>query len=817
MSIEPFNSAELSALLAQDDAAPGGEALERAALVSFFDLNWLAQQSGDSPRQKSVVLNASEPLDASLDLWRLRANERVGQLELLARRPDLLAKRLDEATPMPTDAVGLALQTIMRGKQGKPVEAEDDETLEATFEAATWLRAVPAMQSPDPRAIRRELSRRRRLRRMRETSARFVGRQDVLDRLDRFADDAIPKGPEIEVLPLFGIGGIGKSALLARFLRDRTGASEPGASTPLMFHLDFDRAGATAFGPVEWTFELNRQLAFLLPSVAAELDLQRKQAQKAYNARDRSAGGFSSASEAAGLEGIIHSEDDALYGLLDLALRLNIAGRTLLMVFDTVEALQVRSVDGLSRLGEWITTLRQKAGFSDIRVVLSGRVQAALPSTGWFRQLEPIPLDDLGPAHAAALLERLGVEPAQAAPVVEAFGGNPLILRLVAQLAKRMGIDVAGLAGSLEQRAQADKELVQGILYDRILTHIDDAVVQKLAHPGLALRRVDWGVIRHVLAPTCLGSEIDEAEARRLYRSLAGEVWLVDPAPDGGEGVVHRSDLRKLTMTLIWRDPDEVRRVERVYRAAIDHYETGPSRHAAHAGDEALYCRFMVRGGGMLPHLDDAAARRASDAIGTDRDELPHGNRVALSAALDEGVELDDALGLPDFLWARYVNRRGEELVRREAYADALELLERRPVPDAAPASPWRMSALDALARWDEMFERLHKSIRRGAAGPLTVPLAASWLMAGLKAGGAAGRSHAWKADVNGSVGRHAPGTGTRRAKPGDAVGVCRPDRLGAATDQAQHVRLVVEPRACVRLGQVSQRGGTRRSVPPGP
>jgi hypothetical protein len=738
--------ARLSAVGRKDDEAGSSQdLLEQAALVGFYDLNWLDERAERRQDSKSAVLNASEALDASLNLWRLKAGVREQHLRALVSDPSRLKERLKQAVPLKNDDAGQALQSLVAGGPA-PAEGSDETKLEAMLQAATWLKKVPEVPSPSPRPIRRELQRRRLQRDLSDTSERFVGRREQLDRLEAFADGPPTAEGCIPVLPVFGIGGIGKSALLARLLRDRVDTTSVQASSSLVFHLDFDRFGTTSATGLEWSFELSRQLAFLVPDIADELDSQRKQAQHNYASHYGSGTGLPSGAadvqsarqQIDALEAASFSSDEISYGLFRTTAGLVHSRRPLLMIFDTVEALQVHSADGLLNLARWISDLRHKADFQDIRVVLSGRVEAMLPAPETlppdiFLKIEPIELDELGRDHAVELLGKLGVAAGDAGRLADAFGGNPLVLRLIAQLAAREGMDVSDLTTTSDGREKTDRELVQGVLYRRILGHVTDATIRALAPPGLAVRRVTPDVLRYVIAPVCLAGPIAPDEAERLYKALAKEIWLVEQAPDG-DGVVHRSDLRKLMMKLIATDDGERLRAEKIHRAAIDYYETGPGRGKTYAQGEALYHRAMIPGGDMLPRLDRETAQLARKAIGASLDELPRQTRAALHVAVDEGVEIEEALGLPDYLWEQYVSRRAAELVQRDAFEEALGLLDRRPIPgDAVPG--WRITALDALGRWDELFELLNRNKGYAAVDTEGYAKVTAWLAAGRKAG----------------------------------------------------------------------------------
>jgi len=744
---------DLRAALAEIDEEQAGlgrsdQLLEKAALVGWFDLDWLEKHAAGLTKAKSKVLGLCEPLDSSGESWRLQASAREQVLRGLTSAPARLRRRLKESTPLADDAAGIALQACLRSGSDPR-----DVPLEGLFEASTWLHGNQQVQSPDPREVRRRLSWDRLQERLKTRVELFVGRSAELERLDTFIDKPASGTLPIPVLSVFGIGGIGKSALIGRLLHERLQRSPVQSSSPLIFYLDFDRFSAASVDLLELTFELTRLLAFQLPEAAADLDAERKRAQKAVvgsSLDDAAASSYSFQSFSHGKETISFAGEDLMEGLFRSFDSLGLRTRRLILLFDTVETLQVASLDGLNRLAKWILGLTHT--FFDVRVILSGRVAVEIAETD-FAPPEQVRVDELPADEAEKLLTALGMKTEAAVPIVAEFGGNPLILRLVVQLADRNGLDLTEL---LEDSADeiVDRELIQGMLYRRILKHVDDDRVRELAHPGLAVRRVTAELIRDVLAPVCLEKSLAKGEHEKIYNALAQQVWLVEPAPDGF-GVLHRSDLRKLTMKLIARDPREAKRLEEVHRRAVEYYEIGNGRDAPYASREALYHRFML-GGDALPDLDESMALAARDAIGQNFDELPRASQVALRAALNQAVTVEEALTLTHDLWVQFVTKRGNELAERESFAEALELFEKRSLPSGMPTPPWKAAALDALARWDELFDLLgvdidelmqrRESIRSAIMHELPLPADAltgsspwgrlcAWMAAGLKCG----------------------------------------------------------------------------------
>src|SRR4029453_13236725 len=132
--------------------------------------------------------------------------------------------------------------------------------------------------------------------------------------------------------------------------------------------------------------------------------------------------------------------------------------------------------------------------YPDTRVVVAGRAPVGHPEV----DVADIPTIELGELDRGAALHFLttrGVAEPVASVLVERVGGNPLSLHLAAAAAHRPGhADGSGdwvdtLPGRRRRLlGSVDDMLIQGVLYDRLLHHITNGDVRRLAHPGLVLR-----------------------------------------------------------------------------------------------------------------------------------------------------------------------------------------------------------------------------------------------------------------------------------------------------------------------------------------
>src|SRR5204863_4044438 len=79
----------------------------------------------------------------------------------------------------------------------------------------------------------------------------------------------------------------------------------------------------------------------------------------------------------------------------------------------------------------------------------------------------------------------------------------------------------------------------------RIVNHVRDPIAQRLAWPGLVVRRVTKEIVRELLAKHC---GIRPEDAERAFTALSQEVWMVYYE---GEALRHRPDLRARTLPLM--------------------------------------------------------------------------------------------------------------------------------------------------------------------------------------------------------------------------------------------------------------------------
>jgi hypothetical protein len=508
--------------------------------------------------------------------WVLEEPVRLRALQRLAEE-DALGDAIDANTQV-DDAHRDWMRRLVDGESPGSLASLETRELTVLDTVTRWLEPL-GLNLPVQRAAIYALMERRSLidplRKL--VGTHFRGRADELARIDRH----LRGEGDSSTMVIFGPGGSGKSSLLGKTLLE---LEERIASQPVSFvYVDFDKARHNPRNPRGLVEQIARQLRLLY---AANLD----------QARDLA--GLESAAAGTDLELAadvldLETESAALdvEGLIrELATRIGRIPRAyptpLLLIFDTFEEVQIQGPGAVKDVRDLVAKFQE--ALPKLRLIVSGRGDLSD-----FVADDPgsiVELGDLDAASADAVLESLGVSASEIrALIYQRFGGNPLTLHLAAEALARMGTAEKAFAGVLAQAdalAAIGMEQIQGMLYDRILGHLEDPEVVKVAQPGLAARRVDIDVIRDVLAVPC---ELDPTRAEAIFDRLRREVSMFELDDDGA--LRHRQDVRRLMLRAMADDPEVAPKIADIHRRAVDFYaqRTGPK-----ARSEEIYHRLMT-------------------------------------------------------------------------------------------------------------------------------------------------------------------------------------------------------------------------------
>ena len=604
--IEPLSSmgTEVSEAIA--------DARRKAAVLGWFEPQRLIKGAKRGFRERVLSELVADCDLAPRDLarrarhgvWRLRRERRRQVLAELATDAGTRAQLLRETEPEAKDRESRAFRQVLRGKSLHPGRARMEDR-PAILQAAEWTNGI-FPNAPNPAEVRGLLARDAIQESLQVLLPSFRGRRPELRTLRRFVFGPPPVDGRPPIFGLSGIGGAGKSTLLARFAMELLERSP----RPGVVLIDYDRARFASGDPVALTFELTRQIGAWFPAITTALQELRRDARQ-----NLLSSGFASSDQMnVSLEAVVRSISEVNYGLGGILANAKIGvggGRPLIVIMDTFEVLQGGRGEGSTGFGirgvhavaRWAEELFLDCELHELKVVVAGRAPIAEDPVFHERLTEPeLRLTGIDEASALALLRDLELNAKEARAVVDAVGepadgsSNPMILRLVARLVKAGTLRPDNLAEETGIGREAlDQELVQAMLYRRILKHIgdreEDKALAAIAHPGLVLRRVTPNLIERVLFPLLDVKQRGPARARELFDRLRREVWLVRQSDR--DTVVHRTDLRRIMLRLI--DADMRRKARQIHRATAKYLRRGPRREPQ---------RQVGRGRGLLSPID---------------------------------------------------------------------------------------------------------------------------------------------------------------------------------------------------------------------
>lgn len=522
----------------------------------------------------------------------------------------------------------------------------------------------------------------------------FRGRREELAMLD--AREGFGPGKK-RVLALTGIGGVGKSALLGRYVLSLADQPVP---RPFVY-LDFDRTDVDPARERSLIERMTRNLGLLYAGLASSRDFYAIEAAAAGDTLEQPLADWLPRG----------STDEEL--LLNLNQRLEFLDTDyFVLIFDTFEQVALRGPDVMHRFANFLQLVLQTLPHA--RVILSGRGHIALPL-----DMHRLALKDLDAESADAVLEARGVsERPVRSRIVEVMGTSPLVLRLAAQAVKSGKLG----PGDIDRfEAEARSTKVQGLLYTRILGHIRDPEIERLAHPGMVVRRVTPDVIRIVLADVC---EIDAAQSETLFARLPNQIDLFEPASPPGTplddpfadpgALRHRQDLREAILEVMGDDPRWREVLPDIHKRAGDYYRGRPGLVAR---AEHVYHQLMLDADPeYLDTVWDAAL--APGLARSWAEPIPVRARAWLGLRI--GYEWSPGtLDLRLIDWEIRTARIAEERLRAGETEGALAVLRERTERTAAsPLTRLEAQALSALGRQDEAVAVVERALAQSAEAP---------------------------------------------------------------------------------------------------
>ena len=633
---------------------------EAAAVLGWFDVERL--------RPTKPVANGARDLLVAIAITVLDDQGELqlslpAEVRIAVLRQMRIAAQVDRALAVNVGAPGDTLHWTIRRHLTDPNPPLDELTLVELQTAALvcdWLHAA-GFAVTDARRIARRMAWLTLLEPFEHLAGEhFRGRTIELARLRAYAG-VLPPGElsgtapvtagALPMVPLliYGHGGVGKSTLVARFILEHARAVER-ERFPFVY-LDFDRPDVDAAEPLTLLIEAVRQLAIEYPEIGQRADgiredwlLSLHESKGVVQVRARAAADFGRLVDSIGA-----------------------SGRPAVFVLDTFEEVQWRSREYVQHIVSLLAEI--SSALPALRVIIAGRGE--IPDVA----VEKLELTGLDHDAAVEFLQALGVDHSDASTRIAAkVGGDPQNLKLAASdyLATR----AKGQGSTLDVLDHLDEGMITHKLHRRVLDHIHDESVRRLAHPGLVLRRLTAPLILDVLAGPCELSISTLPEAEKLFVELERESALVKVDSDGA--LIHLPELRKAILSLL--EKDEPDRSAEIHAGAVSFYAKGRAETIERA--EEIYHRLKLEQDRdliirrWLPGIES----RLINAV----DEFDGARNAFLAAQL--GLDVSDPVrrsaALPD--WERLVASRVRSMIDNGEAAGALALCAER--SDRTPA-----------------------------------------------------------------------------------------------------------------------------------
>ena len=684
---------------------------EAAAVLTTFgetDLSPVGVHGGDSDAERQASIDSL--LEQSVRTrnpfgewrWTLRTDSRVATLRHLRERGAIEAAITANPVVSPDFAQDL-LTRMLRGDKPE-IEPLTAQQLRAVQQVSAWLSAAGFPNTPDPNLLASRMAWRTLLQPFEHlVGEHYRGRQEEIAKLRSFVGIAPPQSfleaasrhlqtfreAVFKSTPNFGFmltgpGGVGKSTLVAKFILEH---AEAHASDRFPFaYLDFDRPDVDKLEPLSVLAEAVRQFGVSYPELADRLEELRlswlARLPRAKTPKDLSEIRSAAAHEAA--------------RILEEA---NGTKRPVLLVLDTFEEVQYCGQSAVDTLFQLLDRLRERV--DALRIVIVGRAEVE------GRAVVRLELGAFDQSAAIGYLAARGIsDESLAKSIYDRFGGSPLTLRLAADLVRsEAGVEELRSVKGNTFLTRLEDGVIQRQLYTRILAHIHDERVRKLAHPGLVLRRLTPEIIKDVLAEPCGLGTLELEAAGELFEAFGREVALVKLDPDGA--LRHRPDLRQLMGALLRTDkPDLAKNIE---KRAVSFYENC-STDVERA--EEIYHRLWLNEPREIIERRWRPSLMKTLYSAIEEFDPPRRAFLAMLFEIDPDAEALDAADLP--LWERLISQKIQPLIRSGKFSEAFRLVRTRAERTSdSPLVSQEAWLLVQLGQQEEALYLLNKGVRR--------------------------------------------------------------------------------------------------------
>lgn len=676
---------------------------EKAALSGRFDPSELEATITDKTEAQQLLSLLSK------DVY-VEATGKVQWLMNQSKRKEILTQLYTTgklstalAQPLPsTDETGMLLRRVIQEGEFMNASVLSDREKIAGLAALEMLEGID-LPKPGRESISSLIHEGFIIETYPYNEATFTGREAQLAQLEHFLRANNPVSGSWTGLVIYGLGGVGKSTLLAKFIHD---VIRNQAATTVI--LDFDRPGVDPNDSSWLEREISRQTGRQYPAFADTLSQLRK-SLRSYEENFRSE-----------YESFYQSHEGKRQNKQLIAeirnLLMNNTGQQVpfLLVLDTVEEAAQRNLMGV--LHEWLMYLKDLLYPIELKVIFSGRLfndhlQQVLQIQEVKEQIELTAFDE---ASAAAFLQKKGLSEPDAYKIIESgcIPLRPLELKLLAELVLKEPVQLDDLLKELSGDNSRDSQQLQegmfnGLIYRRVLMRISDPKIRKLAYPGLILRYLTPQIILDILSPVLQLDIQDIDEAGRILNNLANYSWLCTIEKNGE--VWHRRDMRlSMLQTMTAREPELVAKIR---KAALEYFE----RAGDEKGMKAEYYYHLLMQVTTREDLENIEYKTGIYMVAAEliRDiaDLPKPAAALVKFLSDITLKDDEILQLPAAEFLQIYSISFRQMVSGRRFLGAYQLYQRHreltanTKKPAAPQSNAEQDMLFCLAEWDQITD----------------------------------------------------------------------------------------------------------------
>jgi len=639
---------------------------ETAALCGDFHPDLLFSPN-ESQAAREIVLSRLAPScvvrteGLEIRWFLLRRFRRIAIARLLAQKR--LSRLLESSLPV-TDRLGDILREVLKNGAAASLKNRSQDDLLAIITVIELLDGLD-LTLPDVAAVRLQVKYRSAYTDYISTlPVHFFGRRAELKKLHDFvaAQQYFWQG-----LVLTGLGGAGKSALLAKFSKHLT---EKKSATVVI--LDFDRPGISADDTYWLETEISRQIGQQYPQIATALHDIRHRFRET---RDVGKIEQFSSESITDDRSSRHQLAEIRTWMESISVSPIIGARPFLLILDTFEEVMQQNLT--PHILNWIAEI---ADYIPLHVIISGRLydnaQQNLIRPEIFTRseiVEFIEVSELDRNQARHLLIGQGIttEAAKRLIALKLLPRRPLELKLLAQALNQSPSEtIDELEAELRTNGPQAKTLFGGIVYRRVLQRIQNDNARMLAYPGLVLRYITRELIQQVLVPVLELSPLNDGQALEALNALAAHGWLAYRGEN--DEVWHRKDLRRSMLRLmIVEDPEKA---GKIHNAAIAYYtDKQTDRDVA----EIIYHQLMLADTpAKTAQIDIDSIKKVKGNIGGDFEDLPLAAAILFKFITNRNLELDELELLPENHYPRACRETGQRLVNAREFGNALKLIQ---------------------------------------------------------------------------------------------------------------------------------------------